>query len=126
MSVINLTGTDFVLKNGSVYVNNSNTKGIPGILLIFANFCQHCTSFKPIFDKLAKTLGSEFRCVAIENGELQKNSTLSTALDFKYFPTLKFYDHSGKIIGTYPDQPRTFDLIMKYICKMYHYCVAYA
>lgn len=127
MSVINLTSKDVILKNGSVYVNHKKTKGVPGMLLIHANYCHHCTSFKGTYEQLAKKLGNEFHCVAIENDEIRKGGdALATALDFRYFPTLKFYDHSGKIIGTYPEsQQRDIDLIMKYICKMYHYCTSY-
>lgn len=124
-AVIDLTAKDFVLKNGSVYVNHKKTKGVPGILLIRADYCSHCVAFKDTFEKLAKTLGSEFRCVAIENKEIQKSSNLSDALDFKYFPTLKFYDQHGKIIGTYQEPKRDMKSIMEYICKMYHYCISY-
>ncbi len=120
MSVIHLTSKDFILKNGNVYINNTST---PGILLIHANWCHHCVEFKKTYDELAKKLGNQFVCVAIENDEIQKKEGLSNALDFRYFPTLKFFDKNGKIIETYPDQPRTLSNLLNYICKFFHACV---
>jgi thiol-disulfide isomerase/thioredoxin len=124
MSIINLTAKNFTIKNNKVYVNSSKTANTPGILLIWADFCGHCHTFIPKFKEMSRTLGSEFKCTAIEHSELQNDTKLSSALDFQYFPTIKFFDQNGKIIGTYPaDQKREISDLMAYICKIYHHCI---
>jgi hypothetical protein len=76
----------------------------------------------PTFQKLAAKLGSSYPCVAIEHSELAENNRLSTALDFSGFPTIKFFDQSGRIIGEYSGNRSESDLL-QHICKMYHHCV---
>ncbi len=109
-------------KTGEVYVKNVSQ---PGMLLIYANWCGHCKSFMPLFKEICTRLGSNYTCIAIENSELEKDRKLASALNFRYFPTLKFFNQQGKIIDTYPESmQRSKSDILSYICKVYHYCVA--
>jgi thiol-disulfide isomerase/thioredoxin len=123
MSFRNLKHQDFSVGQNKVRITNIPQK-TPGMLLIWADWCPHCHSFLPIFEGLAKQLGTEFTCAAIENTQLQDNPSLSKALDFSGFPTLKFFDQTGTIVGTYEGQRKTGD-ILEYICKMYHHCIIY-
>jgi thioredoxin-related protein len=122
-NIINLKSSDFYVHNDKVHIKRING---PGILLIWSNSCPHCHTFiKNVYNDLSVQLGSKFKCTAIENSEL-KNTSLSYALDFEYFPTLKFFDQSGKVIGTYPkDKPRSKSDVLKYICDVYEHCLAY-
>jgi thiol-disulfide isomerase/thioredoxin len=124
MSVINLTDKNFTIKSNGVYITKGDVQGTPGILLIWASWCPHCHHFLPKFNNLAKILGNNFKCVTIEHAELQNNPKLSDALDFKYFPTLKFFDQHGRIISEYSG-PREINDILKHICEMYHHCIKY-
>lgn len=127
MSVISLKSKDFsVNSNKEVYIKNSSITGVPGILLVHASWCGHCVRFKPVFKELAARLGNNFKCAEIENANLEGNDSLRSGLQIKYFPTLKFFDQNGKIIGTYDDSNgRELVDIMKYICDMYHHCIMY-
>lgn len=122
MSIIELKSKDFSIQGNNVYITSSKTKKTPGILLIYAHWCSHCKHFMPTFQKLAAKLGSSYPCVAIEHSELAENNRLSTALDFSGFPTIKFFDQSGRIIGEYSGNRSESDLL-QHICKMYHHCV---
>lgn len=126
MSVISLQDRDFTIKNNELYLISPNTRGTPGILLIHANWCGHCQKFKPLFKQLSERLGNGFKTVELEHAKFKDNKQLVSALDFKYFPTLKFFDQKGKIVGTYDDSNgRDVKDIMKYICDMYHHCILY-
>lgn len=123
MSVTHLKAANFKVTRDGVYINQI---GFPGMLLIWADFCGHCHRFMPTYEQIAQSIGDEFKCMAIENNQFKNSNDLSTALEFKYFPTIKFFDQTGKIIGTYPsNEPREFDQLMKYICNVYHHCTLY-
>lgn len=116
-----LTEKDFSVSGNFVYVKNVN---LPGMLFIHANWCGHCTRFMPTFKNIQKRFGQKFPCLSIENGELEKSNGLSSALNIKYFPTIKFFDQYGKIIDTYPDNlPRDEKSMNTYICQIYHHCI---
>ena len=121
--MINLKNSDFYVHNDKIHIKRMHG---PGILLIWSNSCPHCHTFiKNVYNDLTKQLGDSFKCTAIENSELQ-NTNLSYALDFEYFPTLKFFDQNGQIVSTYPkNKPRSKSDILTYICNVYDHCMAY-
>ena len=118
-----LKSIDFNVNNNGVYVNSRKTNGKAGLLLIYADWCGHCQRFKPTFTEIASILGNDFPCTSIEDSELNGDK-LRTALDFKGYPTIKFFDQSGKIIGEYQGDRSKGDLL-KQVCKTYHHCVRY-
>ena len=120
-SIQNLSSSNFNITNNNLYIKSTNT---PGMLLIWASWCGHCHNFLPIYKKICRRLGQDFTCAAIEHSELKENKSLSSALDFKYFPTIKFFDQYGKIIGDY-DGERDELSILDSICKMFHHCINY-
>jgi thiol-disulfide isomerase/thioredoxin len=121
MEGIKLSQQDLSIQKDGLYINK-NLKS-PGMLLIFANWCGHCQRFKPTFNQLCRQLGNDFHCISIEDSELQQNEKLIKALDFKGYPTIKFFDQNGKIIGEYNDGDRSKRALLKYICKVYHHCI---
>lgn len=121
MEGIKLSQNDFSISRNGVYINK-NLKS-PGMLLIFANWCGHCQRFKPTFNELCRQLGNDFHCISIEDTQLQQNDNLIKALNFRGFPTIKFFDQSGKIIGEYNGERSKAELL-KHICKVYHYCTS--
>lgn len=121
MEGIKLSPNDFIKKSDGLYINNKFVKS-PGMLLIWANWCSHCTAFKSTFNQIVRLLGNEFQCVSIEHSDLQNNTNLIEALNFRGYPTIKFFDQNGKIIGEYKGD-RSKPELLKYICKIYHHCV---
>jgi len=118
----NLTANHFKIINDQVYVKNN---GNPGILLIHAHWCGHCKHFIPTFKNLSRKLNRYkhvYPCYAIESDEL--TPVLSNALSVQGFPTIKFFDQYGKIIGNY-DGNRSEQSILENICKVYHHCIEY-
>ena len=96
-------------------------QGKPGMLFIHADWCGHCRRFIPTFHEIGSEIGNDFACLAIESKEL--SDKLSNALGVKYFPTIKFFDKTGRIIGTFPEnEARTKQNLLNYICKVYHHC----
>lgn len=121
----NLTPKHFYMDaNGDLFVRNSS--GNPGILLIHATWCGHCKRFIPTYQSLCRKLnkknGNDFPCVAIEDAELSKKPELVKALNFRGYPTIKFFDQYGKIIGNYEGE-RSEEKILDKICQVYHHCV---
>lgn len=125
MAIINLRGNQLVKKeDGSVYVKGVAAQ--PGMLLVWATWCPHCTSFQPTFKDIAASLGDDFTCAAVEESQLRHvDSTIQSALMSNGFPSIKFFDQKGKIIGTYDAPSRDKRSVMSYICKVYHHCVQY-
>jgi thiol-disulfide isomerase/thioredoxin len=124
----NLKTSDFQTGgSGNVYVNKKITNGEPGILLIHASWCGHCKRFTPTYQGISQKLNKNrlaFPCVAIESEELKKdNGQLSKALSIEGYPTIKFFDQNGKIIGDY-NGGRDEKEILNNICDVYHHCVA--
>lgn len=122
----NLTISDLKIQNGKVYVNSDLLNNNPGILLLFAEWCGHCHHFIPTFQELSEQLNqnnTNFACLAIESGELNKNPEITTALDFQGFPTMKFVDQNGMILGDY-NGSRDMKSLQDTICKVYHHCIS--
>ena len=117
----NLSSSHFHSNKNGTFVKGAKA---PGMLLIWASWCGHCHKFLPVYKKICRRLGDDFICAAIEHSELKDNKPLASALDFKYFPTIKFFDQNGKIIGNY-DGERDELAILDSICKMFHHCVTY-
>lgn len=119
----NLTTKDFKINNDTIHVK---TNGNPGLLLIHASWCGHCKNFVPTYQALCKKLnktGHNFPCLAIENEQLkQDGGSLSDALGVEGYPTLKFFNQHGKIVGDYNGSRQESDLLDS-ICKVYHHCI---
>ena len=121
----NLSISDLKIKNGKVYVNTDVLNGNPGILLLYGNFCGHCHKFIPTYQGLSQKLNknsTNFACLAIESGDLDKNQEITAALDFQGFPTMKFVDQYGKVLGDY-NGSRDMTALQDTICKVYHHCI---
>lgn len=121
----NLTPKDFYRDaNGDLFIKNSS--GNPGILLIHATWCGHCKRFIPVYQSLCRKLNrknmDDFPCVAIEDADLSEKPELVKALNFIGYPTIKFFDQYGKIIGNYEGE-RGEKQILDTICKVYHHCI---
>jgi thiol-disulfide isomerase/thioredoxin len=117
MSPRNLQSSDFNVNNQGTFVKGMGGK--PGILLVFSNGCGHCTRFKPTFAQLDSRIGRDFNVVALEDKNM--SSQIATSLGIQGYPTLKFFDKSGKIVGEYSGD-RSLNSLLEYICKFYHAC----
>lgn len=119
---IELNSSSFVLSGGSLRLKN--TTGEPGMLLIHADWCGHCQTFKPIYAKLDSILngnGTSFPLFMIEDKNITKN--VAVALNFRGYPTLKFVDQHGAMIQDYQGS-RDVQSLLDTICKVYHKCMA--
>lgn len=124
----NLKISDISLdSNGKPFISQRIIKNCPGMLLIWGSWCPHCVSFKGTFQELNKRLNRNsvtFPCIAIESGECHKDEKKSSALNFSGFPTIKYFDQSGAIIGEHQGQ-RDTQTLLNDICRIYHHCVEY-
>lgn len=123
---MNFNGThlktfDFNVTNNGVYVKKTIARDKPGMLLIYADWCGHCQRFKPVFNQIHGKIGSSFNCLSINDEQLSKDPRLSRALNFKGFPTIKFFDQNGKITHDYNGN-RESSQILDHICQFYHKC----
>jgi thiol-disulfide isomerase/thioredoxin len=116
-----LKASDFQVKGKKVFINPNKTKGVPGMLLIWGDFCGHCHRFLPTFNDVADNIGKDFCCASIESEELKGQDALTAALDFQGFPTICFFNQDGMIMGQYNGN-RDKASILDTICKTYHHC----
>lgn len=119
-----LTTADFDVKSNSVYVNTGVTNKTPGMLLIWAEWCGHCQRFKPTFERLQQRFGKNFPLLSIEDSELSRDDSVKRSLNFRGYPTMKFFDQHGKIIGDYTGD-RDEESVLKHVCNVFHHCISY-
>uniref|UniRef100_A0A6C0E0S2 Thioredoxin domain-containing protein n=1 Tax=viral metagenome TaxID=1070528 RepID=A0A6C0E0S2_9ZZZZ len=118
-----LKSSDFSFSQDNVYINRNVNNNKPGMLLIMANWCGHCQRFKPTYNEICKQIGKDFICTSIEHAQLEKSSRLTQALNFSGYPTIKFFDKSGRIISEYKSNDRSKVALLAHICDVYHHCV---
>jgi len=124
MKGIKLNVNHFMTDGKDMYIDRALTGGKPGMILIHASWCSHCKHFKPVFNDLATSVGDDFIFTSIESEVLKTSQQLSRSLNFQGYPTIKIFDKTGRIMGEYKG-PRTSEDILKYICKVYNYCMKY-
>ncbi len=115
---------NFQVVGDKVFLDINVSKRKPGLLLIHADWCGHCRRFQPIFDELHTQLGNDFPLLSIEDSDLKQNQELIGALDFRGYPTIKFFDQNGKIMGDYTGD-RTKSALVKHICQVFHHCIKF-
>ena len=117
-----LKASDFKVQGKKVYINQKKTNSIPGMLLIWGDFCGHCHRFMSTFNEIADSIGNGYCCTSIESKELKNQDVLTNALDFQGFPTICFFNQNGMIIKQY-DGSRDKKAILNEICNSFHYCI---
>lgn len=118
----NLKPQDFIKRGNKLYINKNKINGSPGMLLIYANWCGHCVRFKPTFNQIHKKIGKDFSMASIEHGDFENDKDFIKALNFRGYPSIKFFDQHGQIIGDYNNE-RNESSILSHICKVYHHCM---
>jgi thiol-disulfide isomerase/thioredoxin len=117
----NLKHSDFRIRGSEVYINTSKTNGQPGMLLIWAEWCGHCQNFKPVYERINRRIGRDFSMLGIEHDQLQKNTKLQSSLNYRGYPTIQFFDRTGKLTKQYVGG-RSERELLKHICEFYHVC----
>jgi thiol-disulfide isomerase/thioredoxin len=73
----------------------------PGTLLIMADWCGHCQRFKPVYEQAASLLKDSATLYVIKDTDLENRPDIQRALSFRGFPTVKYVDSTGKVLGDY-------------------------
>lgn len=118
MSVVSLKKRDISVSSGVVKISKHAKK--TGLLLVHASWCGHCVRFMPEYKKLAREISSHFPLLEIESKEIPQQ--MLETLKIRGFPSLFFFDQTGKIIAEYDGADRTLPTIKQHICKVYHHC----
>jgi thiol-disulfide isomerase/thioredoxin len=90
----------FILTNSGDAVMRNKT-GMIGYLLIFTNWCNFCTRFKPEYIKLDYVLndnGLTFPLFAIDDKAMEKNPKVGQGLKFSGYPTIKVVKRDGTLV----------------------------
>lgn len=77
----------------------------PGILLIMADWCGHCTRFKPTYGNVAAAFDSMIPFYYIKDSDLSSDDpkkdaflkSVRESLNVRGFPTLKYIHHDGTV-----------------------------
>ena len=108
---------DLKIKGDSVVISGVTE---PGMVLIWAGFCGHCTRFKPVYNELDKKIGKGFTMLALEDKQIG-GAVMANAIGLQGYPTIKFVDQNGKI-GTEYTGSRSMKDLLQHVCKHYHKC----
>lgn len=102
-----LNSTDFKLSPFSLNMGDIKKK-FTGYILLWAEWCGHCKTFKPIFEQASQVLPS------IQFGMLQDKDSvnLRKVIKIQGFPTILIYKNS-KLLGEY-DGPRSIEGLSEY------------
>lgn len=114
--LVNLKSSDFSIVNGVPVLNFK--KSPLKMVLIMKKTCFYCVQFAPVYKEISESIGKDLPVLQIEAGDISPE--LSKALNFKGYPTIKFFDKDGKMISEYSG-PRSKSDILNTICKMYHH-----
>lgn len=108
MNVIHLTPSD-------VDVNNSQINGMEkysGLLVIYAPWCGHCKSLKPVWSELARANPNNF--LAIDSTDTDNGcDQLALQLGVRGYPTILVFKN-GKIIDKYQEMRDKDSLVAKF------------
>ena len=120
-----ITLDDISIIDNKCVINISIIQNTPGIFLIHAEWCGHCKRFLPTYKKLAEMLNKQNELnapfVALESEELT-DKTKVEKLNFRGFPTIKFFDQNGVIMDEEYNGDRKADSILQELCDRYHKC----
>lgn len=116
--LVNLKSSDFSIVNGAPILNNGKGKGPLKMVLIMKKTCFYCVKFAPTYKEISESIGKDLPVLQIEASDISPQ--LSKALDFRGYPTIKFFDKDGKMISEYSGDRSKSD-ILNTICKMYHH-----
>lgn len=120
----NLKPSDFRINSkGQLSIKKNVINGTPGMLLIYANWCGHCVRFKPTFNQIHNKIGKDYAMASIEHEDFKDNTKFINLLNFRGYPSIKFFDQNGNIIGDFNENDRNEKTILKHICKVYHHCM---
>ncbi len=81
------------------------------IRLFFADWCEHCQNFKPVWNKLKSTHSDTFKFEDVDCTNYNPDLPYVQGL-----PTIAIYDNSNRYIENYEDD-RTFNAVESYLNK---------
>lgn len=92
-------------------VDHIRLRGKNGIIMVGADWCEHCTALKPVWKELRKIAKEHFTVAAVDAVKYPK---LTKKLGVSGFPTLFIVD-DGKL-KPYTEERTLFNLV-KTMCK---------
>jgi thiol-disulfide isomerase/thioredoxin len=92
------------------------------LVLYYADWCPHCITFKPTWDKFVNQVKTgkckkSVSIVTIEHKQLQSAENSELAGEAEGFPTLKFYKKPNLKSPTLYQQERTIDALIEFVNK---------
>ena len=88
------------------------------LVLFYADWCSHCHKMMPEFEKLANE-GYNGVNIALIDCALDGNSEICQANGIKGYPTMKFFDHDGRVIDFTPNK-RTAESMKEKLNELLH------
>lgn len=90
------------------------------LMLYYADWCGHCTTFKPIWNDLIEKIQNGettkiITVISIENEDLQKDENSNLKSQVQGFPTIKFYNKGNLTDGKLYEKKRTIDELINFI-----------
>lgn len=108
-AVVDLTPSNFdsiVLKSGK-----------PALVEFFAPWCGHCKTLAPIYEELAGSFASSTDKITIAKVDADEHKSLGTKYGIKGFPTIKYFDGSGKSEPEDYKKGRDIDSLTEFITE---------
>lgn len=85
--------------NNRDFDSNGNLKNVKGkcILLVYANWCPHCVTLHPVFQKMADYVFGIINVAALEDTNAKN---FKNAVEFRGYPSIFLYSN-GKLVNSY-------------------------
>jgi hypothetical protein len=107
-NVIHLTPSDVNLDNGQIL----GMEKYSGLLVVYAPWCGHCKSLKPVWGELARENRNHF--LAIDSTDTESGGDqLAAKLGVRGYPTILVYIN-GKITEQYQEMRDKDSLVAKF------------
>ena len=109
---IELELDDFIYKNNSFYLKNTDNQGL---VMIYAHWCGYCNILTPTWKKLHNKYKNKFtiKAIHVENKK-GGNDKLVKQLNIQGYPTILKIEKDGKIGKKYEGE-RTIEEFVKFL-----------
>jgi thioredoxin-like negative regulator of GroEL len=92
--------------------------GTPKIVDVYTDWCGWCKRFEPTFNQAQAKFGSRIDFERI-NAEAPGNKELTQSWGVRGFPTIVFFDGSGKIVDIVRGCPKSYEIFEDRIVKAF-------
>lgn len=113
-----LTDSSFDLQNNMLRIPKVPYHEI-NIVFIYANWCHHCTKFKPTYSQIANVYSSLMGFYIVDSENPSSKDIVNKYVNS--YPTILIFDKNLKLISSYKGN-RSLHEFSAYLCRLSRNC----